>query len=336
MPVMDTNSFGAYPQSAAGHQSILNDINRGQKTKYLNETIWKHRCESVISQISDMSWFGKLDDINCQNELMYKLQPTGIRISSMSSYNQTLKSHTPSQVTQKMQFGEWLYSQMKFSKMEINEKCDHDQFMMDVEEAFRRELDDYIERLAFLRMACISPCWNRDVCDNIQTGSPTAPLLINSKNSHLLPLTADSSNKAQCDNRGHFLTYPKCEMMTLTQNQAVIDLYHGCCTTDVASMNNETPSFGGSTKILYSDKLPYTTCADGSRVYRLTHAPFGSFGYASILSDSETVDSNSMEEHWGKIVRMIVRFGMIVPVPWDYTTYYVKFEKEQLQLATCD
>lgn len=336
MPELSTNSFGSMPQSAAGHQTILNQFNKGQKTKYLNDTIWKHRCESIIPQIADMSWFNKLDDINCQNELMYKLQPTGIRISSMSAYNQTLKSHTPQQTTQKMQFGEWLYSQMKFSKMELDEKCDTEEFMMDVEEAFRRELDDYIERLALYRMACISPCWNKDVCDGIQTGSPSAPLLLNSKNSHLLPLMADTANKAICDSRGYFLTFPKCEMMVLTQNDEVKRLYEGCCTTDVPSLSNSTPSFGGDTKILYSDKVPYSTCADGSRVYRLTHAPFGSFGYASILSDSETVDSDSMESHWGKIHRMIVRFGMLIPVPWDYTTFYVKFEKDSLQLATCD
>lgn len=336
MANMSTNSFGSLPQSAAGHQAILNDFNKGQKTKYLDDTIWKHRCESMIPQIADMSWFDKLDDINCQNELMYKLQPTGIKISGMSSYNQQLKSHTPAQSTQKMQFGEWLYSQMKFSKMELAEKCDEDSFMMDIEEAFRRELDDYIERLALLRMACISPCWNKDVCDGIQTGSPTAPLLINASNSHLLPLMADTANKNICDDRGTFLTYPKCEMMTLTQNTEVKDLYRGCCTTDVPSLKNETPSFGANTKVIYSDKVPFTTCADGSRVYMLTHAPFGSFGYASILSDSEIVGSSSMEEHWGRIHRMIVRFGMLIPAPWDYTTFYVKFERENLELTTCD
>ena len=95
--------------------------------------------------------------------------------------------------------------------------------------------------------------------------------------------------------------------------------------------------FGGNTSIIFSDHVPYHECADGSKVYKLTHAPFGSFGYASILAESEVVDSGSMEKHWGKIMRMIARFGMMVPVPWDYTTYYVKFDRNgtEIPLATC-
>lgn len=330
------NSFYTPSVGAAGHQMILNEFNEGQRTKYLNETIWKHRCESIIPMISDQSWFSKLDNLNCQDELLYKLEPTGIEIKAMNAYNQELKSHTPTQSVQKMRFGEWLYTQMKFSKMELNEKCDEAQFMMDVEEAFRRELDDYIEKLALLRMTCVNACWSPS-CNLAQTGTSSAPLLINKDNSHLLPLLADEQKKTICDDRGFFLTWPRCEQMVLSQNSVVREMQAGCCTTDVSAITGATPSFGSKTKIIFSDHVPYLQCANGDRVYKLTHAPFGSFGYASILRESEVVDSSSMEKHWGKIVRMIMRFGMLIPVPWDYTTYYVKFSRAgtEIEIATC-
>jgi len=331
-----TNSFGRDSQSAAGHQGIMNDFNKGQKTKYLNETIWKHRCESIIPQISDQSWFGKLDNINCQNEMLYKLQPTGIVISSMDSYNQELKSHAPTQTTQKMKFGEWIYSQTKFSKMELNEKCDKESYMRDIEEEFRRRLDDYIEKLALARMACVSPCWNKDVCEILGTGSQSNPRLLTVENSHTLPIQLDELEKSTCQNRGYFLTFPRCEKSVLTQNKVIADLQK--YNTDQSQMSMFTGNIPkmGDTSIILSKNVPYTECADGSRVYALTHAPVGSFGYASILSDSETVNSSSMETHWGVIHRIIVRFGMLIPIPWDYTTIYVKIKREQIEYDTCD
>lgn len=322
---------------ASGHQGILNEFNEGQRTQYLNETIWKHRCESIIPQIADRSWFSKVDNLNCRDELIYKLQPTGIEINSMTAYNQELKSHMPTQSVQKMRFGEWLYSQMKYSKMELNEKCDEAQFMADVEEAFRRELDDYIERLALLRMSCVNPCWSPK-CNLSQTGTASAPLDINIDNSHMLPLLADEQKKTICDSRGFFLTWPRCESMVLSQNTTVREMQSGCCTLDVSAITGATPRFGSNTTVIFSDHVPYIQCANGDRVYKLTHAPFGSFGYASILAESEVVDSSSMEKHWGKIMRMIMRFGMLIPVPWDYTTYYVKISRRgtELPLATCE
>lgn len=331
-----TNSFGRDSQSAAGHQTIMNEFNKGQKTKHLNETIWKHRCESIIPQIADQSWFGKLDNINCQNEMLYKLQPTGTIVSAMDSYNQELKSHTPTQTTQKMKFGEWIYSQTKFSKMELNEKCDKESYMRDIEEEFRRKFDDYIEKLALMRMSCVSPCWNKDTCRILNTGSPTHPRLMTVNNSHMLPIELDQLEKSTCENRGHFLTFPKCEKAVLTQNKVIADMQKYNTQQSAMSMFTGMMPKIGDTNIIFSKSVPFTTCADGSRVYRLTHAPIGSFGYASILSDSETVNSSSMESHWGVIHRIIVRFGMLIPVPWDYTTIYVKIERQQADFDTCD
>ncbi|HID36036.1 MAG TPA: hypothetical protein EYP39_01455, partial [Ghiorsea sp.] len=239
---MPTNSFVKLPQNAAGHQGIMTEFNKGTSTKYLDETIWRHRCESVIPQISDQSWFNKLDDINCQNELLYKLQPTGIVINSMDSYNQELKSATPRQTTQKMQFGEWVYSQNKFSKMELASMCDRNSYMSDLEEEFRRQYDDYIERLAFSRMVCVSPCWNKDACEQVKTGSPTAPLDIHVGNSHLLPLSLDELNKSMCDEQGYFLTWPKCETSVLSQNKEVIANERNCCDSEnTHQMMNKIP-----------------------------------------------------------------------------------------------
>ena len=323
--------------NAAGHQGILNEFNEAQRTEYLDETIWRHKCESIIPQISDRSWFSKVENLSCTDSIMYKLQPTGVQINSMTAYNQELKSHTPKQTAQTMQFGEWLYSQMKFSKMELEEKCDEEQFMTDIHEAFRREMDDYVEKLALFRMSCISPCWTGG-CDISQTGSESAPLHITVDNSHQLPLMAAEQKKTQCDDRGYFMMWPRCEQQVITQNTEVKEVYKGCCTTDIPSLSGKMPDqFGGNTTVIFSDHVPFHKCADGSKVYKLTHAPFGSFGYASILAESETVDSSSMERHWGKIHRMIMRFGMLVPVPWDYTTYYVKFDRTgtQIPLATC-
>lgn len=334
MPVK-ANIGGGF--SSAGYQRIMNEFNEGQQTDYLDRTIWRHRCSSIIPMISDSSWFDQVDDLNCNNELIYKIEPTGIKISPMNSYNQTLKSHTPSQNTQRMNFGEWLYTQWKFSKMEINEKCDSDSFFDDIEKAYRLELDKYIEQTALLRISMINPCFNDKCVSGHVTGSKQNPIDLNVTNSHKLPLRADQLNKNICDDRGHVMIFPRCEQSVLSENEEVKDLYRGCCTTDVPSLSNSTPSFGTNTKIIYSDYVPYTKCANGDKIYKIPHFPIGSFGYASILAASEVVDSKSIENHWGEIHRMVVRFGMVIPTPWDITNYYVRIKSNPLPLAlACD
>ena len=326
-------SFGS--ASAAGHQAIINEFNTGQRTKYLKRTIWKHRCDSPIARLSDQSWFDQVDD-GCQDELVYKLQPLGIKISAMSSYNQQLKSHTPTQTTQRMNFGEWAYSQWKFSKMELSEKCDTDDYMADLEEAYRREYDNYIERIAFLRMSCVSTCWSGE-CANvgIPKSSFTNPIKIDRTNSHQLFTRSDQMNKSECDDRGYFMTWPACEMDVLRENEEVREQFKGCCTTDTPNLGGKMPTFGSNTTIESSKFVPFVTCADGSRVYAVTHAPYGSFGYAAIMAESEVVDSGSIEDHWSRIHRMITRFGMIIPVPQDYTTHYIRIERDIMPLAPC-
>ena len=328
------SSYGS--ASAAGHQAIMNEFNEGQRTKYLDRTIWKHRCESMIGRVSDRTWFDQVDDLNCQDELVYKLQPTGIKISAMRSYNQELKSHAPTQTTKRMNFGEWTYSQWKFSKMEMNEKCDVDSYMDDLEEAYRREMNDYMDKIALLRMSCVSSCWSGE-CANvgIPKSSPTNPIRIDKTNSHQLFTRSDQMKKGICDDRGFFMTWPRCEMDVLSENETLAKKFEGCCNGDSPDLTGRMPTFGTRTTLEPSDHVPFTECADGSRVYAVTHAPYGSFGYAAIMAESETVDSNSIEDHWSRIHRMISRFGMVIPVPWDYTTHYIRIKRDVMPLETC-
>jgi hypothetical protein len=258
--------------------------------------------------------------------VLYKFEPQGIEITAMTSYNQKLKSTTPTQSTVKLQFGEWLYTQFKWSEMELREKCDFNDYLADVQKKFKIQLDQYIERQMLMRMACVNPCWNNK-CRGINGFSRDNIYQVNIQNSHLIPLKLDAIAKSQCDDRGFFLTWPRCHSMILSSNEEVKSVYQGGCTTDIPSITGKTPNFGSNTKVVFSDHVPFRVLADGRIAYAITHAPFGSFGYASMLAVSEVVSSDAIVDHWARVQRMIMRYGMVIPQQWDYTTIWVVFDE---------